>query len=122
MGWQFSVPRSGLALPKRNHLALTAAGVVLVQTQREELDAEDTRVAKQLISAFATAARRPRPKVLAVSTASATGSVAKTTLATTAKGITAAKPTQRSGRRSAVVTRTGRERSVDMWRCSRADG
>jgi hypothetical protein len=64
LGWQFggSVTGSG---PTMNHLALVAAGVVLVRSTPDQLFAQTERTARELISAFASAAKRRRPKVLA---------------------------------------------------------
>ena len=64
LGWQFGAgPHRG---PKMNHLALTAAGVTLVRTPPEHLRANAGRVIRSLTSAFATAAKRHRPRVHAL--------------------------------------------------------
>lgn len=75
LGWQFDAREIDSTQPKLNDLALTAAGVVLVRTSREQLCANDAGIARELASAFASAARRRRPNVLAYGGASATGSV-----------------------------------------------
>lgn len=66
LGWQFGAQDNKSSEPKTNHLSLTAVGVVIVQTSREQLHAKDPRVARELTSAFATAAKRRRPKILAL--------------------------------------------------------
>lgn len=70
LGWQFGgIPHHG---PKMNQLALTAAGVTLVQTSPDDLRADAHRVARELTSAFATAAKRQRPRVQALGMVPAT--------------------------------------------------
>lgn len=62
MGWQFTAPgRSGGK--HLGHLALTAAGVVLVRTEPDRLRAGDDTVPVELASAFRIAATRARPPV-----------------------------------------------------------
>ncbi|GLY71040.1 hypothetical protein Atai01_76590 [Amycolatopsis taiwanensis] len=75
LGWQFGTRNNGNPAPKMNDLALTAAGVVLVRTSREQLCTNDAGIARELTSAFASAARRRRPNVLAYGAASAAGSL-----------------------------------------------
>lgn len=61
-GWQLVRPddeRHG----QLGHLALTAAGVVLVRTDTERLRSDADNVMRELASAFHTAALRPRPRV-----------------------------------------------------------
>jgi len=70
LGWQFGgTPDRG---PKMNHLALTAAGVTLVRTEPADLRIAIPRVARELTSAFANAAKRQRPKVRALGAIPAT--------------------------------------------------
>ncbi|HVW40834.1 MAG TPA: hypothetical protein VHC18_05740 [Amycolatopsis sp.] len=70
LAWQFGgTPDQS---PTRNHLALTAAGVTLVRTPPEDLRAQAHRVARELTSAFAAAAKRRRPRVQALGTVPAT--------------------------------------------------
>ncbi|WP_232376553.1 hypothetical protein [Amycolatopsis aidingensis] len=64
MAWQLGPPRDGTG--RLHHLALTAAGVVLVRTTADQLHAEPGEVRKQLVRAFRNAARRPRPAVQSV--------------------------------------------------------
>ncbi|GAB3474463.1 hypothetical protein [Amycolatopsis cihanbeyliensis] len=64
MGWQFGSPRDGTG--RLHHLALTAAGVVLVRSTTDQLRTDPDGVRKQLARAFRTAARRPRPAVESV--------------------------------------------------------
>lgn len=62
MGWQFTPPgRAGSG--HLGHLALTAAGIVLVRTEPERLRSADETVLVELASAFRTAATRARPPV-----------------------------------------------------------
>ncbi|WP_245783112.1 hypothetical protein [Amycolatopsis sacchari] len=66
LGWQFGGAAQEDGGPKMNHLALVAAGVVLVRTAPEQLRDQIRRIAQELTSAFANAARRRRPKVRAL--------------------------------------------------------
>ncbi|MTD59418.1 hypothetical protein GKO32_36360 [Amycolatopsis sp. RM579] len=66
LGWQLGVDAWGRSGPKMNHLALTAADVILVRTTPDQLRAEGGSVARQLASAFAHAAKRRRPRVRAL--------------------------------------------------------
>jgi hypothetical protein len=70
LGWQFHAGTSENN-PKINHLALTAAGVIIVQTQLDQLRVQNGKIARELVSAFAGAAKRRRPKVLAFGPAAA---------------------------------------------------
>lgn len=65
LGWQFGVQDNQHPKLKKTQLLLTAAGVVVVRTSRQRLLAKDARIAKELTSAFATAAQRRRPRILA---------------------------------------------------------
>ncbi len=59
-------PRPGQARdhdPRREHLALTAAGVIVVRTPLPSLYRDDDRVRADLVRAFHRAATRPRPRV-----------------------------------------------------------
>ncbi|HKS45713.1 MAG TPA: hypothetical protein VJT49_11485 [Amycolatopsis sp.] len=62
LGWQFGGCRAG---PKMNHLALIAAGVVLLRSAPDQLHTQAGRIRRELTSAFASAAKRRRPKVQA---------------------------------------------------------
>lgn len=64
LGWEFGAAVNNS--PKMNHLALTAAGVILVRTEPERLRTNDERIARELASAFTGAAKRRRPGVLAL--------------------------------------------------------
>jgi hypothetical protein len=66
MGWQFGAGGPENRGPKMNHLALTAAGVVLVRTLPDQLRVNVGRTVQELTSAFANAAKRRRPKVQAL--------------------------------------------------------
>jgi hypothetical protein len=72
-GWQLDASNNGALQPKTQLLTLTAAGVVVVRTSYEQLCAKDGRVGRELISAFAAAAKRRRPKVLAFGAVPACG-------------------------------------------------
>lgn len=72
LGWQFGAGGLENRGPKMNHLALTAAGVVLVRTSPDQLREHFRRIAQELTSAFANAARRRRPKVRALGSVPAT--------------------------------------------------
>jgi hypothetical protein len=72
LGWQFGAGGQQNRGPKMNHLALTAAGVVLVRTPPDHLREQVRRIAQELTSAFADAARRRRPKVRALGSVPAT--------------------------------------------------
>lgn len=72
LGWQFGAGFQETGRPKLNHLALTAAGVVLVRTAPDQLRDQVRRIAQELTSAFANAARRRRPKVRALGSVPAT--------------------------------------------------
>lgn len=72
LGWQFDACGSELYGQKRNDLALIAAGVVVVRTPPKRIHDDDRRIARELVSAFATAAKRPRPQVLALGMVTAT--------------------------------------------------
>ncbi|MBK1789269.1 hypothetical protein [Prauserella cavernicola] len=63
MGWQFTQPPGTDAERHLGHLALTAAGVVLLRTSARRLRAEGDAVITELASAFRTAAKRSRPLV-----------------------------------------------------------
>lgn len=63
MGWQLGPPANGEPDGSQRHLALTAAGVVLVRTSYERLRTRSHDVLRELASAFRAAARRPRPDV-----------------------------------------------------------
>jgi hypothetical protein len=65
LGWQFGGGSGTGTSPTMSHLALVAAGVVLVRSTPDQLFTQDERTARELISAFASAAKRRRPKVLA---------------------------------------------------------
>jgi hypothetical protein len=66
LGWQFGAGGPENRGPTMNHLALTAAGVILVRTPPDQLRMSVGRIAQELTSAFANAARRRRPKVQAL--------------------------------------------------------
>ncbi|WAL64757.1 hypothetical protein ORV05_27960 [Amycolatopsis cynarae] len=66
LGWQFDADDNEFPVQKRNDLALIAAGVVIVRTPPERLRDDVRRTARELVSAFAAAAKRPRPQVLAM--------------------------------------------------------
>ncbi|WP_236795318.1 hypothetical protein [Amycolatopsis sp. GM8] len=72
LGWQFGAGAWGTRGPKMNHLALVAAGVVLVRTQPDQMREQVRRVAQELTSAFANAAKRRRPRVRALGSVPAT--------------------------------------------------
>lgn len=72
LGWQFGAGGQEQPGPKMNHLALTAAGVVLVRTSPDQLREHVRRIAQELTSAFANAAKRRRPKVRALGSVPAT--------------------------------------------------
>jgi hypothetical protein len=64
LGWQFGRHYDGNARQGRmTHLALTAAGVVLVRTPADRLYHDRDEMVRELVSAFRAAALRPRPKV-----------------------------------------------------------
>ncbi|WP_245976448.1 hypothetical protein [Amycolatopsis palatopharyngis] len=64
LGWQFS-PRydEDAGQGRMTHLALTAAGVVLVRTPADRMYHDRQEVIRELVSAFRQAALCPRPKV-----------------------------------------------------------
>ncbi|WP_210770621.1 hypothetical protein [Qaidamihabitans albus] len=62
MGWQFGTPAEG-ETGRLTHLALTAAGVVLLRTSPQRLRSDGENVIRELARAFRTAALRPRPPV-----------------------------------------------------------
>lgn len=72
LGWQFGASGQENRGPKMNHLALAAAGVVLVRTSPDQLREHVGRIAQELTSAFAHAARRRRPNVRALGSVPAT--------------------------------------------------
>lgn len=72
LGWQFGPGASAAPGPKLNQLALAAAGVILVRSQPDQLREEVGRIALELTSAFANAAKRRRPKVRALGSIPAT--------------------------------------------------
>ncbi|HVV14434.1 hypothetical protein [Amycolatopsis sp.] len=72
LGWQFGADDVANRAPKMNHLALSAAGVVLVQTSPDQLRANVKTIARELTSAFANAAKRRRPRVRALGMVPAT--------------------------------------------------
>ncbi len=61
LAWQFRTPRPDTA--NFHSLALTATGTVLVRCTIDQLRNVPLEVASELVSAFAEAARTPRPKV-----------------------------------------------------------
>jgi hypothetical protein len=61
MGWQFTMGQLEESSPK--HLALTAAGVMLVRTSPEKIKQERHLVARELTNAFTVAAKRIPPRV-----------------------------------------------------------
>ncbi|RBM10893.1 hypothetical protein DI005_34970 [Prauserella sp. PE36] len=63
MGWQFTQPRGTNPERHLGHLALTAAGVVLLRTPTERLRVDGDVIVKELASAFRAAATRTRPLV-----------------------------------------------------------
>jgi hypothetical protein len=63
VGWQFGARRTTHAEPKLAHLALTAAGVVLVRTPPDRLRDDPEGVVRELTSAFGRGARRKRPLI-----------------------------------------------------------
>ncbi|GAA1993312.1 hypothetical protein [Amycolatopsis minnesotensis] len=65
LAWQFGARGTGEAGGKMSHLALRAAGVVVVRTEAGMLEDSPARAAKELVRAFGLAARRERPPVLA---------------------------------------------------------
>ncbi|KAA9155574.1 hypothetical protein FPZ12_029655 [Amycolatopsis acidicola] len=72
LGWQFGAGGASSRVPKMNHLALSAAGVVLVQTPPDQLRDNAKATVRELTSAFANAARRRRPRVRALGMVPAT--------------------------------------------------
>lgn len=66
LGWQFGADGSDQPEPIVNHLALTAAGVILVRTEPDRLRFPVAGIARELTSAFTQAARRRRPPVRAL--------------------------------------------------------
>jgi hypothetical protein len=66
LAWQFGTPADGLGRPRLNHLALRAAGVAVVHCTPAQLSEEPGIVIRELVGAFAGAARRTRPKVRAL--------------------------------------------------------
>jgi hypothetical protein len=66
VAWQFGATTSGQSKRHLHHLALTAAGVAVVRCTVTQLKEEPTLVRRELVGAFTGAARRARPKVLAV--------------------------------------------------------
>lgn len=64
MGWQFHPP----GRPQLGHLALTAAGVVLVRTDPDALCTDRRAVLAELVGAFRTASERVRPAVQCMTT------------------------------------------------------
>ncbi|WP_235022839.1 hypothetical protein [Amycolatopsis alkalitolerans] len=72
LGWQFGAGGKENRGPKMNHLALAAAGVVLVRTPPDQLRRQVRRIALELTSAFANAAKRRRPRVRALGSVPAT--------------------------------------------------
>ncbi|MFD2420424.1 hypothetical protein [Amycolatopsis pigmentata] len=67
LGWQFETARTAKSTAAINPLALTAAGVIIVRTDPERLRDSDRNIARELTSAFASAAKRRRPNILAYS-------------------------------------------------------
>jgi hypothetical protein len=65
LGWQFGTAHTAKFVTAMNPLALTAAGVIIVRTEPERLRASDSHIVRELTSAFASAAKRRRPSVLA---------------------------------------------------------
>ncbi|WP_246257494.1 hypothetical protein [Amycolatopsis anabasis] len=63
VGWQFGAQGCPETEPKMTHLALTAAGVILVRTRPERLHEEPEAVIRELTSAFGEGTRRPRPRI-----------------------------------------------------------
>jgi hypothetical protein len=66
MAWQFGAMTGAQPNQHLNHLALTAAGVAVVRCTVSQLKEEPGLVRRELVGAFTGAARRARPKVLAV--------------------------------------------------------
>lgn len=63
LAWQFCSRDESQSEPGLNHLALTAAGVAVVRCTTARLTDQPELVTRELVGAFAGAARRPRPKV-----------------------------------------------------------
>lgn len=66
LGWLLDPAATRSDRPEIGHLPLTGSGVVLVRTTPNRLRGDAMTVARELTSAFATAARRRRPKVQAL--------------------------------------------------------
>lgn len=65
LGWQFDTAHAAKSTTATNPLALTAAGVIIVRTGLELLRGRQRNIARELTSAFASAAQRRRPNILA---------------------------------------------------------
>ncbi|QWF79039.1 hypothetical protein [Amycolatopsis sp. CA-230715] len=65
VAWQFGARGTGEAGGKMSHLALRAAGVVVVRTAAGMLQDSPACVREELVRAFVRAARRERPPVIA---------------------------------------------------------
>ncbi|PRX43559.1 hypothetical protein B0I33_11416 [Prauserella shujinwangii] len=63
LGWQLIRPAAEESHGRLGHLALTAAGVVVLRTSVERLRDAPGDVVRELASAFRTASQRPRPQV-----------------------------------------------------------
>jgi len=66
MGWLLDPMTARADRPVVDHLPLTGAGVTVVRTAPARLRGDAATVARELTSAFATAARRRRPRVQAL--------------------------------------------------------
>jgi hypothetical protein len=65
LGWQFGTAHATKSTTAMNPLALTAAGVIMVRTGPERLRGRERQIARELTSAFASAAKRRRPNIFA---------------------------------------------------------